>query len=205
MLHIFESSKPGAYGEDRKAKIKNHNLPILRYMWMGSRDKELACTLTGLPGFRTDVPDLITGLPKTRFTLEFNHIRQEAYVASHAGISKDKRGTPSSIFRDKYMDADYVSDKKNLIEFMCIIPVNKEYHKYISQDSAKGDITLQNFPKDKWPWVLQNKSNFKKFMQDMNLNGIAYNDFIEHLSDIDYPNIHQRLQYTACSDIWHLS
>jgi hypothetical protein len=204
MLHIFESSKPGASGEDRKARLKNHNLPILRYMWMGSRDKELACAFTGQSGFRTDVPDIITGLPKTRFTLEFNHIRQEAYVASHAGISKDKCIAPSSIFRGKYLDDDYVSDKMNLIEFMCIMPINKEYHKYISQDSAKGDITLQNFPKDKWTWVLQNKKNFKQFIQDMNLNGLEYNEFIDHLSDIDYPNIRNRLKYNSGPDTWQL-
>jgi hypothetical protein len=204
MLHIFESSKPGAYGEDRKAKIKNYNLPILRYMWMGSRDKELTCAITGLPGFRTDVPDIVTGLPKTRFTLEFNHIRQEAYVASHAGISKDKCGTPSAVFRGTYLDADYVSDKINLIEFMCIIPVNKEYHKYISQDSAKGNITLQNFPKDKWTWVLQNKKNFNQFIQDMNLNGLEYDDMIDHLSDIDHPNIRKRLKYNTVPDTWYL-
>jgi len=187
----FVSTKPGAYQEDRKAEIKNYNLPILQYMYMGNCDTPLECLITKTPGFIA-VNDFVTGRQKTRFRLDFNHIRQRASENRHAGHSVDKGSrVPSGIFRETRFD----NDLRYLFEFMTIMPISTEYHSYISQDSAKGNITLTNFKKEYWPWVLQSKKNYNDFCGDYNLNGVKYEEFIDHLSHIHYPSINDRLRY----------
>ena len=191
---MFISTKPGAYQEDRKAQIKNHNLPILQHMYMGDNTAPLKCLITQTPGF-IKVNDFVTGNSKLRFRLDFNHIRQRASIKSHAGHSVDKGPrVPSGIFRETKFN-DGFNEKRYLFEFMTIIPVCTEYHSYISQDSAKGDITLQNFKKEYWPWVLQTKKNYNIFCNTYDIGGIEYEQFVDHLSHIEYPSIGSRLDY----------
>lgn len=196
MVIIFKSTKPGAYDEDRKALVKNHNLSILQYMYMGARDIPLACLVSGTPAFitTTDFGNPNFGNPnktKKRFRIDFNHIRQRCSEQRSAGVSVDKsKHTPSGLFRGRRLD-----EPKNipwLIEFMTIIPVSTEMHSYISQDSTKNDITLKNFKKKTWPWFLKDANNFNKFCKDFKLDVLDYNLFVEHLSDVKYPPIHDR-------------
>lgn len=193
---MFISTKPNSYSENRKANIKNYNLPFLQHMYMGDPNKSLECMITKTPAFIM-VPDLVTGLNKIRFRLDFNHIRQLESDSRHAGISLDKSGkAPSSIFRECRFD-DRISYKKYFFEFMTIIPVCTEYHSYISQDSAKGDITLQNYDRKYWPWVLASKSNYDDYCKVYQIEGIPYEEMIDHLSDIRHPPILERLQYNS--------
>jgi hypothetical protein len=194
---MFESTKPGAYAEDRKAKIKNHNLPILQYMYMGSRDTPLACLVSKTPAFVT-TPDFGNpGQTKLRFRIDFNHIRQWSSDTRQSGTSLDK-GTriPSAIFRDARFDSDLVHHAEYLIEFMTIMPVCTEMHSYISQDSAKNNITLTSFDTSMWPWVLQSAENFRQFCGDLDIPGLDYHAFIDHLSDIDHPPLQDRLKWS---------
>jgi hypothetical protein len=189
---MFESTQPNSYGENRKANIKNHNLPILQFMYMGDANKQLECLVTKTPGF-LNVPDLVTGNDKLRFRLDFNHIRQQETGSSSAGYSVDKGyRAPSGIFRETRFDDTYLN-YAYLYEFMCIMPICTEYHSYISQDSQKGDITLVNYKKEHWSWVLQNKKNYDHFCKNFKLNGISYQEIIDHLSDINHAPLHDRL------------
>jgi len=191
---MFESTKTNSYNENRKANIKNHNLPILQFMYMGDSTKTLECLITKTPGF-INVPDLVTGNDKLRFRLDFNHIRQKESGSSSAGFSLDKgRRAPSGIFRETKFD-NFYSNHAYLYEFMCIMPICTEYHSYISQDSAKGDITLQNYKKEYWSWILKAPANYKNFCKTFDLNGISYQEIIDHLSDINHAPIHERLTY----------
>lgn len=192
---MFLSSKPGAYQEDRKAQIKNHNLPILQHMYMGDPTTPLQCMISQTPAF-IQLNDFVTGKTKWRFRLDFNHIRQLATANRHAGHSLDK-GTrvPSGIFRETKFDSPSAADRKYLFEFMTIMPVCTEYHSYISQDSAKGDIVLTNFKRKHWPWILKSQKNYDAFCKQYDLPGVSYDQMIDHLSNIDYPGIHQRLSF----------
>lgn len=192
---MFVSSKPGYYGEDRKADIKNHNLPILQHMYMGSRETPLECLITGTPAF-IQVPDFASGKSKVRFRLDFNHIRQRTTDHVHPGTSVDKQTTPSAIFRETRFDDRASKSHLALFEFMCIIPVCTEYHSYISQDSSKNDLTLANYHPKSWPWALRTKKNYTEFTKAYGIDGIPYDQFIDHLSDIDQPPIYRRLEYT---------
>ena len=194
---MFESTKPGAYAEDRKAKIKNHNLPILQYMYMGSRHTPLACLVSKTPAFVTTPHFGNPGQTKLRFRIDFNHIRQWCSASRQSGTSLDK-GTriPSGIFRDARFDSDLVHHTEYLIEFMTIMPVCTEMHSYISQDSAKNNITLNSFDPSMWPWVLQSAQNFRQFCGDLNIKGLDYHAFIDHLSDIDHPPLQDRLKWS---------
>jgi hypothetical protein len=196
---MFASTKPGAAGEDRKARIKNHNLPILQHLYMGSRDQPLTCSVTGTPAF-VSWPCVVRKQPMQRFRLDFNHIRQQQTGLRYAGTSLDKgRYGPSDIFRTLALDREVY--KRDLIEFMTIMPVSTEYHSYISQSSAYGDVTLKNFKRKIWPWALRTKSNFGKFTEAYGLDFLDYEQFIDHLSDITHPPIRSRC--LSQNDQWH--
>ena len=193
---MFESTKPGSYGEDRKAQKKNHNLPILQFMYMGDADTALTCLVTGTPAF-VEWPCLVQGRPLRRFRLDFNHIRQQQSGNRVAGTSLDKSTYgPSDIFRT--VELDDTRRVRDLVEFMTMIPVCTEYHSYISQSSSYGDITLENYPKDQWPWHLKSRRNFAKFTKQFRLEWIDYRDFIDHLSSIDHPPVRSR-----CGTDWN--
>jgi hypothetical protein len=192
---MFESTSPGAYGEDRKARIKNENLPLLQLMYMGSYETPLACLISGSPAF-VSVPDFVTGHDKIRFSVDFNHIRQKASGLKHSGHSIDKdQSSPSALFREQI----FHQNKMALLEFMTIMPVSTQYHSYISQDSAKGDITLTNFKPEYWPWILKSKENFNDFCLEVKMTGLGYEWFIDHLSKVDYPSIHKRVSFQRLS------
>lgn len=189
-LMPFESTKPGAHSEDRKARIKNHNLPILQHMYMGDPQEPLQCAVTGTPAFVT-WPCVVRGQTMQRFRIDFNHIRQRAQTNKQSGISVDKgRYDPSHLFRTYELDSRW--HKRQLIEFMTIMPVCTEYHSYISQSSAYGDIVLNNFDRKQWPWLLRTKKNFNSFVKQYDLDHLDYNILIDHLNDIDQPPIASR-------------
>lgn len=190
---MFISTKSESYGENRKANIKNHNLPILNYMYTGDASTHMSCSIFNTPAF-LEFNDIITGATKRRFRIDFNHIRQFSSNKRQAGVSLDKDKTygPSDLFRGKRLDDR--ANAKYLFEFMTIMPVSTEAHSYISQDSAMGHITLKNFNKSTWPWVLKSKKNYDQFCKKYDITGIEYNEFIDHLSNIQYDSIHDRLQ-----------
>jgi hypothetical protein len=189
LKHFFKPTRLDRVAEIRKAKIKNHNLPILQYMYNGDPLEPLKCMITQREGW-VDFPCLLTKSKKQRFNIDFNHIRQRQQGKSVPGNSIDKCAyVPSGVFRCKYLD----KSPEMLIEFMCIMPVSQEVHNYITQDSALGHITLDHFAKKYWPWVLQNKKNFNAFCKKYDLIGLDYEFLIDHLSDIKYPSIHERI------------
>jgi hypothetical protein len=187
-------------GEWRKARIKNANLPVLQYMYNGDETDSLRCMISKTRGWVV-IPDYGTEELKIRFRLDFNHVRQKCSTARQAGTSVDKseRG-PSDIFRGWYLSPKNAQEgtfkdferKANLIEFLTIMPVCTEHHSYISQDSAKSDLTLKNFSKDTWIWALQSPDNFNKAKEKLRFN-LDYDWFIDHMSNINYPNIRDRL------------
>lgn len=193
---MFTSTKPGSYGEDRKAQKKNHNLPILQFMYMGDETLPLTCLVTGTPAF-VEWPCLVQGKSLQRFRLDFNHIRQQQSGNRVAGTSLDKsRYGPSDIFRTVALDDPL--KVRDLVEFMTMIPVSTEYHSYISQSSSYGDITLKNYSKHYWPWHLKTRRNFKKFAKTFGLEWIDYANFIDHLSSTEHPAIRSR-----CDTNWN--
>ena len=200
---MFVSTKPDSYNENRKAEIKNHNLPILQYMYMGSRDTPLACLISKTPAFINTQDFGNLGQTKRRFRIDFNHIIQRCTNLRQAGVSLDKGSyLPSSIFRNKRLDSGYVVDKKYLVEFMTIMPVCTEMHSYISQDSAKHYMTLNSFDKDMWPWVLQSSKNFTQFCNDFKLGNLNYTQFIDHLSDVHHAPLQERLRWDRNSGFY---
>lgn len=179
--------------EMSKARYKNYNLPILQYMYNGDKLTPLRCTITDRLGW-VDFSCLVTTKPKQRFDIDFNHIRQEQQGACIAGNSKDKGAyDPSAIFRSKYLD----KNPQLLIEFMSIMPVSQEMHKYITQDSALDHLTLKNFKKKYWPWVLQSRKNFKEFCEHYNIKGLKYKWFVDHLSEIEHAPLYERVRFEA--------
>ena len=177
------------YNEIRKTKIKNHNLPILQFLYNGDELEPLKCLISNEPGWE-NVPDRITGQDKLRFNIDFNHIRQEQLGNKQAGISKDKgASSPSELFRTVRLDED--KNKAYLVEFMTIIPISQKHHSYVSQDSAMGHISLYNYTIDEWPWFLENDTNFKEVCKRYNLQ-YSYSWFVDHLNEINYPSIHSR-------------
>jgi hypothetical protein len=196
--------------EINKARVKNANLPFLQYMYHGDPEKSLHCLITKNPGF-VDIPDFGTGEQKQRFTLDFNHIRQRCTDARQAGNSVDKgHHDPSHIFRSRYLDPNYRGPnykynyrqrerELDVFEFMCIMPITSEIHSYITQDSAKSNITLKNFPKETWALCLQNEDYFETIKKGFNIQHfdyITYDWFIDHLSNIEYDSIRTRLMET---------
>jgi len=173
--------------EIRKAKIKNYNLPFLQHLYNGDELSPLRCMMTGDLGWKK-FPCLVSNKDKQRFNIDFNHIRQRQSINRASGISVDKGSyDPSSVFREFVFD----DNLHYFTEFMCIMPVSQEIHKYISQDSQKGDLTLVNFPQKNWPWFLQSKTNFDQVCEKWGFK-YKYDEFIDHLSDINHPGIHLR-------------
>jgi hypothetical protein len=192
-LMMFESTKPGAASEDRKARIKNHNLPILQHLYMGDPDEPLRCAVTGTPAF-VAWPCVVRGRSMQRFRIDFNHIRQRALQNKQSGVSVDKgRYDPSHLFRSYELDNKW--NKSQLIEFMTIMPVCTEYHSYISQSSSYGDILLNNFDPKTWPWHLRSKKNFDRFVKQYDLAHLDYKTLVDHLNDIDQPKISSRDEF----------
>ncbi len=193
------------YAEIRKAKLKNRNLPALQFMYHGDALQPLQCLITGVPGW-VHGTDYGTGEQKTRFRLDFNHIRQKSNDYRYAGDSLDKSGrNPSSLFRDRYLvrytERTYAygwrqaERELDIFEFMCIMPISGEEHSFISQDSAKNDITLRSFDPNTWGWFLKSDENFeatKKFM-GVEIYDVTRDFMIDHLSTIHYENIRQRV------------
>lgn len=176
--------------ECAKARYKNINLPVLQELYHGNALDPLKCVITGEIGFST-WPDLITKAAKQRFEIDFNHIRQRANTGRQGGDSVDKWDLdPSALWRT----VSLADNPQDLIEFMCIMPVSKRAHRWITQDSAMGDITLRHFEKQYWPWHLQSKHNFMHIVNKYDL-GLNYEWFIDHLSSVDYSNINLRVQY----------
>lgn len=171
-----------------RTRNKNYNLSILQEMYNGDPLEPLKCLLSGQPGW-TSIPCFVTGKQKIRFNIDINHIRQKC---SKRGESIDKSNLqPSAIFNSKKLD-----DPENLeylAELMTTMPVSQEIHSYISQDSSVGNLTLKNFPKKSWPWILRSKKNFDYFCKKYNVP-FEYDWFIKHLSDIRYSNIVKRLK-----------
>ena len=196
---MFTSTKD-TYNENRKAELKNYNLPILQYMYMGNPLTPLQCSITQTPAFVT-WPCIVQNRPLNYFRLEFNHIRQRATETRCAGVSVDKdRYGPSDIFRAKHLDK--TRNVKDLVEFMCMMPISTEYHSYVSQSSAYGDVTLNNYEHRYWPWHLKSEANFAEFTQKYNVNFIDYSKFVDHLSTITHSPIRQRLDYNPDTKLW---
>ena len=194
-VQLFKSTDINKRGENRKAIIKNYNIQILQFMYGGDTSTSLCCAISGQPAFEL-VPDYITKLPKLRLGTDFNHIRQKSTSTRHSGNSLDKKEgyEPSEVFRAGKLDEKPRINE--LIEFMTIMPVSKGHHSYISQDSAKGDLTLLNFHKSTHTWILKSRRNFNKFMREVGVEcDMTYDDLIDHLSDINYPSIYDRVLY----------
>jgi len=178
--------------ERRKAVMKNHNLPLLQYMYHGNSETELHCLISGTAGF-IDVWSPVSKRKEQRFRIDFDHIRQKQ-VHGFTGTSIDKVGmSPSAIFREFRLDESHTRTgkavKPYLIEMMACMPVCTEYHSYKTQDSTYGDIVLTDIPKKQWPWVLKNKTNYNKFCKKFDLPELSYEEFIDVLSDINQPPV----------------
>lgn len=183
-MRIFTSTK-NTYNENKKAEVKNYNLPTLRFMYMGSMNKELKCSISGEDGF-VDVWSFVRKKHIQHFNLEYNHIRQKARDTRGAGTSVDKIGSPSHIVRTYKLDEP--KNRRYLIEMMCCMPLTTAQHTFVSRDSAYQDIVLSTFPKKYWPWHLRNKNNFNKFCNRYELD-LDYYKFIGMLDDIHAPSI----------------
>jgi hypothetical protein len=185
--------------ENRKAEIKNYNLPILQELYHGKANIPLHCVVTNKPAF-SQFPCLITGNKyKVRFDIDFNHIRQKASEAKHSGISVDKANyEPSAIFREKRLDQSMY----DLVEFLVMMPVSSEIHSFISQDSQVGNITLSNFNKKYYPWCLKNEKNWIKAGTKYGFDFIPYQGIIDHLNNINSPSIRNRIYQTKSGYSW---
>lgn len=185
----FEPTDPTKYSEVSKAKFKNQNIPVLQLIYQGSEESTLSCSISQTPAW-TQWPDLVKGIPKQRFNIDFNHIRQRASLSRQGGDSVDKsHHEPSAVFRQTPLS----TRKDALMEFLCCMPVNREYHRYITQDSAMSNITLLNYRQEYWPWALKSKQNYDQVREKYSLP-VEYEWLIDHLSNIEYPSIRERLQ-----------
>lgn len=185
-------------GEIKKAYYKNLNLPVLQHIYMGDPNRPLTCRLTGEPGWVT-VPDLVTGEPKTRFRLDFNHIRQRNKFllgltrVKSPGTSVDKVRDPSMIIRA--CDLSLAVNRLRLMEMICCIPLTLEQHKYVTQDSSLGHISLADFPAHSWPWVLQSRANFDSVQQQYwGSTPVDYDQLITMLMDPLAPPFYTQFQ-----------
>jgi len=195
-------------GEISKARIKNANLPFLQMMYNGDPLEPLRCLITGRLGW-LDVPEFGTGVNKKRFILDFNHVRQRVTQSRQAGTSVDKGsfGDPSGWWRTRYLDPEHRGpnyrywhrqrDRElDVFEFITIMPITSEMHSFVTQDSAKNNLTLQDFNKQSWAWCLQNEDNFNTIKEYFNIEHFAhvtYEWLIDHMSNIEYSSIRQRL------------
>jgi hypothetical protein len=192
MKKMFESTKPGASGEDRKAEIKNWNLPILQFMYHGNPNTDLHCVISKAPAFQ-EYKCIVRKKVINCFNIDFNHIRQFQTGHKSAGISLDKGPMPpSGMFRAEWLDSEV--KRTSLIEFMTMMPVSSTIHSYITQSSAYDHITLENYEHKHWPWVLKSQKNFDKFTKKFKIDFLEYDKFINHLIDINSSNIRKRIQ-----------
>lgn len=181
-MRYFTSTNSNLPSENRKAIIKNHNLPILNWIYHGNENTEIHCCLTKTPGF-TDVYCPVRKRTVQVFRIDFDHIRQKYDSYRKAtGKSIDKTYTPSGIFRDYKLDSPAYKDK--LVEMMTCWPLCTEYHSYKSSSSQHGNIILNDYPKKLWPWHLKNKTNFNKVCKRFELD-LDYDWFIEQLNNVD--------------------
>lgn len=187
-MTYFVPTKDNA-AERYKASIKNHNYPILAHMYHGSKKADLSCLMSGAPSF-LPYKCLTRQKDQLQFNIEFNHIRQEMFEGKKTcpGNSKDKLShSPSHLIRTKRLD----QNTQVLVEFMTMIPVSLVEHKRITVASYYGNITLKDYTRAQWPWILRRRRNFDNFCQKYELK-IQYDEFIEFLSDIEYaPVIYQ--------------
>ncbi len=199
-FHFTPTSKSS--GEWRKARIKNWNLPILQFMYNGDEKEPLKCMISGASGWKVTDDFANPGKTKTRFTIDFNHVRQKCTSTRQSGTSLDKSGvSPSDIFRGSYFSPSkttpgYWQDQariSNVVEFLTIMPVSTEYHSYITQDSAKNDITLSNFKQTEWIWALRSKDNFNEVQKALRFK-LSYDWLIDHMSDISHDPICERIE-----------
>lgn len=205
---LVEQFTPTSFssGEIKKARIKNSNLPFLQFMYHGDPNTPLHCLITGKYGWVLG-KDYGNQEPKKRFRIDFNHIRQKCNSSRTAGVSIDKCDTPSSLFRDCYLDPGYKNRdyaykarqrKRELdaLEFIAMMPVCSEEHSFISQDSSKHDIVLTNFDKSTWAWCLKNPENFIKTKEFLGIKhyNVDYDFMIDHLSNIEHDNLIDRVR-----------
>ena len=169
--------------EVNRARNKNCNSNVLQYIYHGDSDIELHCVMTGTSKF-AEVWSPTRKKTVQHFLIDFDHIRQKK-SAKTTGNSVDKTVSPSEIFRSK----DLFHDRLALLEMMCCWPISVEYHGYKSTDSKYGDIVLNDYPKEKWTWCLQNEKNFNAVCQKYGLGNLSYKRFIDTLNDVDAPRI----------------
>jgi hypothetical protein len=183
----FTSTKPGDSGEDKKAEIKNFNLPWIQFMYNGEPWLPLYCKRTNQPGWEY-VPNVATKELVQRFCIDFNHIRQVnrkllgLTKITTPGTSADKRGSPSALFRGMKISNDRQESCLAVAEFMSCMPIRIETHTYITQDSYKSHILFKHFNWEQIPWVLQSKDNFDYFMQFFPAMKIDYDEFVAALN-----------------------
>jgi len=186
LTYFFTPTKENS-SESRKANIKNHNLPILQKWCNGDPYEPLKCSILNEIGFYV-FPDFITGVSKIRFGLDYNHYRQRQDGKCHSGVSIDKGlYNPSAVIRGFRLDEP--ENLHYLLEIMTTIPLSQLMHSFVSQDSAKGNVTLENFKKEWWPWGLKNRENFNEFTTQYGIKDIDYDKFINMLCDINAPSV----------------
>ena len=193
---LFRATSP-LPKEIRKAQIKNRNLPILQYLYQGDPLKPMQCALLETPAF-THYPCIVRKVPIYRFRIEFNHIRQRARLGKQTGdsVDKDFRYGPSELFRSRPLELN--QNIEDLLEFMCMMPVSSEAHRYINQSSTYGDITLMHYDHHQWPWVLRSQDNFQEFVDWIGAAhriGVTRDWLVDHLSSVDYPRIWDRVEF----------
>lgn len=190
LKHYFQPTDLTKYKEMSKAYYKNVNLPLLQYLYHGDETKTISCTISGDPGF-VETIDYANGGKKTRFNIDFNHVRQRMTGGKQGGTSVDKSETPSSVIRR----LDLRNHVTKGLEFLTIMPVNSLVHSYITQDSAKSNITLANFPKETWIWALQNAENYARALKALKIETTKFNYewFLDHMHKIDHKPIFVRV------------
>jgi hypothetical protein len=190
LSHYFYPTDLSKYKEMSKAYFKNRNLPLLQYLYHGDETKVISCTISGEPGFAETI-NYAGGGKKTRFNIDFNHVRQRMTGGNQGGASVDKSEAPSSVIRR----LDLRNHSIKGLEFLTIMPVNSLVHSHITQDSAKSNITLANFPKETWIWALQNAENYARALEALRIetNTLDYEWFLDHMHNIDHEPIFVRI------------
>lgn len=203
-MSFFSASNPLSQDQRKRTQRKNHNWPILARLYFGSRTENMRCKINNTPAWITclHLTGPLVGTPHDFLCLEFNHIRQ-FHTGSGAGRSVDSTGSPSGFYRDFILDKGDEKSRRLLLEFMCIIPVDKNAHAHITAESQRGHITLDSFGHASWPWAIQSSSNFAEICQEFGLRGIPYHALIDHLRSIQAPPLNNRLRYTNdCDFVW---
>ena len=172
--------------EVRRSKNRNANAIHLQYMYNGDSMVPLKCLMTDTVGI-VQRPVPLKESVISMMDIEFNHIVQINGVSIHKSNTE-----PSDLFRG----ADMSNRPERLLEFMKIIPLAPNVHKYITTLSKQKDMNIDiNILKEiskhytgsythGIPWVLKNKNNFNIFCEDYNLNllNLDYEGFIKSLT-----------------------